>query len=311
MMKKILLIALMVVFSFAIKNTSPLEKELLYSPKVPITPKEKDELIKLKDGEKFAKDVYMEFYNKFRLPLFYDISKVEKWHMHLITILLYKYDVFDPVNEIGSQIGKYYSNRLMKLFKKISTEGLKSVKNALTLSANMEEEDIKELDEILKTDKNEDIKLLALNLKRYEMGHLKDFVTELKKRGYNYKPIYLSQKELNNLLKQKNYYFFMQYPKNFPRQYTYPINSKILRIYPRTFENQAYWYVDIEDPFHHGKLTIMVAPVSSLPLKSLIGRGERIKVIKGYQGLYSIRACKFKDLSNGYTFLSNQPPCVK
>jgi len=39
--------------------------------------------------------------------------------------------------------------------------------------------------------------LLALNLKKYAMGHLKDFVTELKKRDYNHKPIYISQKEVS------------------------------------------------------------------------------------------------------------------
>jgi hypothetical protein len=159
-----MLIALL--FISALFAYKPVESYIYKMPKQSLNRAEVMDLEHMREEEKLARDVYLTMYRKWKLPVFKNISKSESWHMHMIKILLNKYRLPDPVMKTGDRIGYFVSPKLQKLYLQLVNKGSRSVKDALTVGAMIEDLDIKDLDEAIKRTDNYDIKTVYKNLRR-------------------------------------------------------------------------------------------------------------------------------------------------
>jgi len=163
-----------------------------------ISKDEKEGLLFMREEEKLARDVYTTLYEKWRLPIFTNISQSEQSHTEAVRTVLVKYTIPDPVSD--DSIGKFVNTDFAKLYTDLVAEGQKSEIDALKAGAFIEDLDIKDLQErIVQTD-NDDIKLVYQNLMKGSRNHLRSFVSQIESRGDVYKPRYLTQEEFDAII---------------------------------------------------------------------------------------------------------------
>ncbi len=163
-----------------------------------ISKDEKDGLLFMREEEKLARDVYTTLYEKWRLPIFTNISQSEQSHTEAVRTVLIKYDIGDPV--LDNSTGKFINTDLAKLYTDLVAEGRTSEVEALKVGALIEDLDIKDLQERIAQTDNDDIKLVYQNLMKGSRNHLRAFVSQIKSRGEVYKPIYITQEEFDAIL---------------------------------------------------------------------------------------------------------------
>jgi hypothetical protein len=107
--------------------------------------------------QKLTKDVFLKFYDLWRLPLFINLSHDVQQQMDELDILLKKYDL--SVN-LKKQEGNYFNSYLKKLYRNFTTTGKTSLFESLRVCATIE--DLKIFDTNLQLDRvdNQDIKHL-------------------------------------------------------------------------------------------------------------------------------------------------------
>jgi len=169
-------------------------------PKQDLSEEEKNELIKLREEEKLARDVYITLYNKWHLRVFRNISKSEQQHMNAIKALLDKYNLPDPVEETKDRVGVFKNPDIQKLYYDLVAMGSTSKIDALTVGATIEDLDIADLEKALEETDNDDIKLVFTNLKKGSRNHLRAFTRLLKRYKVNYTPQYISYEEYEAII---------------------------------------------------------------------------------------------------------------
>jgi hypothetical protein len=97
--------------------------------------------------------------------------------MDAVKTLLNKYEIADPItiNEIGS----FANSDFKKLYDDLVKKGQASFENAMLVGKEIEELDIKDLNERLEQTDNPDIKSVYENLKRGSENHLRAFTNHL------------------------------------------------------------------------------------------------------------------------------------
>ncbi|AIF70098.1 hypothetical protein PAP_08585 [Palaeococcus pacificus DY20341] len=166
-------------------------------PMSPLTDEEKQGILWMREEEKLARDVYLTLYEKWDLPIFNNIAKSEQTHMDTVKLLIDKYGLEDPVID---EVGKFSNPELQELYNQLVEKGSKSVEDALTVGAMIEELDIVDLQKwISKTDK-QDIITVYENLMKGSRNHLRSFVSNLKNYGITYEPQYLSKEEYEEII---------------------------------------------------------------------------------------------------------------
>ncbi len=162
------------------------------------TQQERDGLIKMREEEKLARDVYIYLFNTWQNPVFANISKSEQRHMDAIKILLDKYGLEDPV--AGMNPGTFKSTEMQELYNNLIAKGSVSLKEAFQVGATIEDLDIKDLEELIGATDNEDILLIYQNLMKGSRNHMRAFATQLKNLGINYQAQFLSQEEVDKII---------------------------------------------------------------------------------------------------------------
>jgi len=158
---------------------------------------EKEGILLMREEEKLARDVYLAFYDKWNLKIFYNIAQSEKTHMEAVKLLLKRYGIEDPVGE--DIVGTFEKERLQILYDKLVAKGIQSLEQALSASATVEELDIYDLKELLSKTDNNDVKIVYQNLLKGSRNHLRSFNMQLEENGITYSALYLSQKEYDDL----------------------------------------------------------------------------------------------------------------
>ena len=149
------------------------------------------------EEEKLAGDVYWALNEKWNLRVFDNIGKAERTHEAAVKTLLERYSLPDPTKGAG-----VFSNEtLQRLFNDLVSRGSASVKDALQVGAAIEEIDILDLQERMAQTDREDILLVYANLKRGSENHLRAFVNNLQRQGFEYNPEYLSQEEYDGIIR--------------------------------------------------------------------------------------------------------------
>ena len=301
-MKKLITFIALISALFAYK---PIENYIYSMPKQALNNIEIQDLKHMREEEKLARDVYLTLYEKWRLPVFKNISKSESWHMHMIKVLLDKYGLNDPVAKTGDRVGVFTNQKLQKLYYKLVNEGSKSVMNALKVGATIEDLDIKDLDEAINRTDNQDIKTVYANLRHGSENHMRAFVGLLRRYGGDYTPQFISQEEFNAIINSK------KSVKNVLRQKinNYTLNEKVLRVYTLPGLRRGVTWIMLDVESHGNVVKVALAPTWVLN-KADIHPGDYV-VINGYQGPYSFIVCNIKDNTSGFEYQSKTKRCMR
>ena len=114
-------------------------------------------------------------------------------------LLIEKYNLTDPTG--GKEVGEFTNPKFEELYKKLVSDGEKSLVDALKVGAMIEELDIVDLKERINQTDKPDIKMVYENLMKGSRNHLRAFVSNLNNLGVSYEPIYLSKDDFEEIVK--------------------------------------------------------------------------------------------------------------
>lgn len=159
---------------------------------------EREALLKMREEEKLARDVYKVLYDKWGIRVFTNIQNAEQRHMDTVKILLTKYGIDDPV--LDDTTGVFNNAELLKLYNQLIEKGNLSITDALTVGATIEDVDIFDLRQYkLKVD-NMDILFVFSNLEKGSENHMRAFYSQLINYGVVYVAQFISQEELDAII---------------------------------------------------------------------------------------------------------------
>ncbi len=155
-------------------------------------------IIKMREEEKLARDVYLKLYEKWNLEIFKNVANSEQRHMDAVYKLILNYGLNDPIK--NDELGVFQDENLRKLYTKLLAEGSSNITNALKVGATVEDLDIEDLEVLKKKTNKEDIIQAYENLERGSRNHLRSFVSQLNNYGVEYKPQYISKDMYENII---------------------------------------------------------------------------------------------------------------
>lgn len=164
---------------------------------VDLTEGELESLLKMKEEEKLARDVYSALYEKWGSTVFSRISNAENNHMNAIVSLLKYYNLSDTM---VSEVGVFYSAEVQALYNELVADGSVSIEEALKTGALIEEMDIKDLRDAIELTTNTNIIMVFENLERGSRNHLRAFNNQLSALGVVYTPVYISQDDYDQIV---------------------------------------------------------------------------------------------------------------
>lgn len=163
-----------------------------------LTAEEIEDLLHMREEEKLARDVYITLYNIYKIPIFNNISKSEERHMSEVKELIDKYQLEDPVTD--DSVGKFSNPKFTELYNTLVERSKKSLVEALTVGAFIEDLDIKDLQNAIARTNKSDIKMVYENLTKASKNHIRSFIRQLQRYGQTYTPVYITQEELKEIL---------------------------------------------------------------------------------------------------------------
>ncbi len=162
-----------------------------------LTDSELASLLKMKEEEKLARDVYTALAQKWGSAVFTNISAAESNHLNAIVLLLTNYGSTDT--SIG-EAGIFTDPVVQALYNDLVAKASVSVEEAYKTGALIEEMDINDLDEALTTTTNENVTLVFDNLLKGSRNHLRAFNLQLTTLGIIYTPVYISQTDYDQIV---------------------------------------------------------------------------------------------------------------
>ena len=174
-----------------IVRQGPVSRLVKDLPKEPLNQEEKEGIIYTVQEEALAVVLYSKFYDKWKLPIFKKISDSEQTHVQAVALLAKKYDLDKPLVS---------DKKLIALNKILSSQGERSLAEALKAGAVIEDISIVDLQKLIKHTNQDDIKLVYNCLLRGSRNHLRAFVKKLKTYDVEYAPENLSNKEFNRII---------------------------------------------------------------------------------------------------------------
>lgn len=155
-----------------------------------LTDSELASLLKMKEEEKLARDVYSVLAKKWGSQVFTNISAAENNHLNAIVLLLTNYGSTET--SIG-EAGIFADAAVQTLYDDLVAKASVSLDEAYKTGALIEEMDIKDLTVALSGTINENIVLVFENLLKGSRNHLRAFNRQLTTLGIVYTPVYISQ----------------------------------------------------------------------------------------------------------------------
>jgi hypothetical protein len=139
-----------------------------------LTAEETANILRMREEEKLARDVYRIFAEMWKTPIFTNIASAEQRHMDAVGLLITKYGLDDPVTD--DKIGVFSSESgFPELYATLTESGAKSLLDALKAGVQIEEKDIADLKTALSQTDKRDIQWVFGNLLRGSSNHLQAF----------------------------------------------------------------------------------------------------------------------------------------
>jgi hypothetical protein len=162
-----------------------------------LTDSELASLLKMKEEEKLARDVYTVLAQKWGSPVFTNISTAENNHLNAIVLLLTNYGSAETT--IGDA-GIFTDAAVQTLYNDLVAKASVSITEAYKTGALIEEMDIKDLKEALSGTTNENVTLVFDNLLNGSRNHLRAFTRQLTTLGIVYTPVFISQTDYTQIV---------------------------------------------------------------------------------------------------------------
>lgn len=162
--------------------------------------KEKATVLRMREEEKMARDVYMVMNDKWDRQVFSHISESEIYHMSQMKLWVDKFSLDDPVTRNNDKRGVFTDRSLQKLYDELTASGLQSKEAAFRAGAKVEEVDILDLKAALAETSNADLQSTYKYLIHASENHLRAFVKNLEALGINYKPVVMTQKKFDEII---------------------------------------------------------------------------------------------------------------
>lgn len=163
-----------------------------------LTAEEKAGLMIISEEEKLARDVYLALYETWNLPTFVNIAESEQQHMDALSMVMEAYGLTGP--ETMDMPGSFINKDLEKLYNQLIEDGRKSLSAAFTAAAKIEDLDIFDLQNLLASTENDEIKILYQNLMKGSRNHLRSFTYQLEREGLSYEVNYISSEYYERIL---------------------------------------------------------------------------------------------------------------
>jgi hypothetical protein len=192
------LIPLMLLGVFTLTSCSKTETT---TPQNGLSELEKTNLRLMREEEKLARDVYLYAHDLYGTQIFSNISNSEQIHMDKMLELLTAYNLEDPSH---SDFGKFNNPDLQLLYTTLTTQCDISLDEALNVGATIEDLDIFDLDEAIKSTSRTDILEAYTLLKCGSENHMRAFSKQLNNRGETYTPQFISQDTYDAILQGTN-----------------------------------------------------------------------------------------------------------
>jgi hypothetical protein len=141
-----------------------------------LTTTETSSILFMKQEEKVARDVYQVLYAKWGHVTFGNIAVAEQRHMDAVDKLIVRYRLTDTT---PATAGKFTYPELQALYDELITQGSKSLEDALAVGVLIEQTDIADLQEALKTTREKPIRNVFSNLMDGSYNHLAAFTAAL------------------------------------------------------------------------------------------------------------------------------------
>ena len=166
-------------------------------PKQELSEAEIAGLVKMREEEKLARDVYRALYDKWQLTVFANIAASEQTHTDMVKLLLDKYELDDPYID---SVGVFKDSTLQALHDTLVAIGSISQDSAIYVGCTIEDLDIWDLEELLQETDNQDIRTVYQNLMKGSRNHMRAFTKQYAKSGKTYVPQYISQEEYTEII---------------------------------------------------------------------------------------------------------------
>lgn len=166
-----------------------LQGQLTTLPKGTLTADEQNGLVRMREEEKLARDVYTALYGRWKAPAFTNIAAAEQTHTDAVKALLDRYGIADPA--AGKNSGIFVNPDIQALYTSLVSQGSPSLVAALTVGATIEDLDIADLQARATT--TPDIALVYANLEKGSRNHLRAFTNQLRANGATYTPTHITQ----------------------------------------------------------------------------------------------------------------------
>ena len=142
-----------------------------------LTASEASAILFMKQEEKLARDVYKNLYAQWGKSIFSNIAASEQNHMNAVDGLIRRYQLKDTT---PADAGKFTYPELQELHDQLVADGAASLTAALKVGVLIEETDIADLRESLKTTRERPVKNVFSNLLRGSLNHITAFRSWLK-----------------------------------------------------------------------------------------------------------------------------------
>jgi hypothetical protein len=140
---------------------------------VPLTVEETANILRMREEEKLARDVYQVFAEMWKTPIFTNIAGAEQRHMDAVGLLIVKYGLKDPVTD--DTLGVFSTPEFTAWYTTLTQSGATSLLDALNAGIQIEEKDIADLKLALSQTDKSDIQWVFGNLQRGSSNHLRAF----------------------------------------------------------------------------------------------------------------------------------------
>lgn len=145
-----------------------------------VTETEAAGLLFMREEEKLARDVYAYMYEKYKIPVFKNITKSENVHMSAVLSLITGFNIVD---NSSNNPGEFTDTNINELYLQLIEMGDVSVIEALKVGVLIEQTDIADLETELLSVENASIETVYTNIMAGSNAHLKAFTWNLKIRG--------------------------------------------------------------------------------------------------------------------------------
>jgi len=180
-------------------KTEPVQQETVTTT-LPsgLSQEEYDGLLLMREEEKLARDVYLELSDIWGVRVFSNIAGSEQTHMDAVLSVIEIYNMDDPIKDDSR--GIFTNPELADLYEQLVEQGSRSLTDAFTVGAIIEDLDIKDLRVLLSETENEDITRVYKNLEKGSENHMRAFIRQLERNGSSYKAKFITDIELAEIL---------------------------------------------------------------------------------------------------------------